>query len=247
MQKVQRAAPDGYTLGQAAGGLMEFVPAMQGVPFDPLKDFAYIASVAQTYTPLAVRGDLPINSLADYIAYAKSTKDGLTYGIQTLASPGAIMIQILKRQTNAPITIVPYQSEAAMTPDLLTGRVDSGSPSARAMGPALAEKKLKVIAVSSEVRAARFPDAPTAAEAGYPMANVTAWFGLFGPAGLPPAMVAKLNQEWVKAARDPELQQRLATADLTTDPITPAAFLARTEKNNATLTKLINEYGLKMQ
>jgi tripartite-type tricarboxylate transporter receptor subunit TctC len=189
-QALHAAAPDGYTIMQTLAGLTEVLPNGQQLPLDPIRDFTLITPMFQSLNYVIVRADLRANSLTEYLALAKTTPGGLTYGDNSIASPPGLMMAMIKAASGAPIELVHYRASAEAMNDMITGRLDSGGNAFNTFASALENGKIRVLAANSLIRTRRFPNIPTVGEAGHQGGVVLTWWGLIGPAGLPRPLAA---------------------------------------------------------
>jgi tripartite-type tricarboxylate transporter receptor subunit TctC len=208
-EAVAKSAPDGYTL--LLGGLSNmalnpgFYPKLS---YDPVKDFSVIGlAVTYSYT-LVARKDLPMNSLAEVISYAKGHPDKLNYASAGNGSGQHIAAAVLSNLTGVKMTHVPYRGAQAAYQDLIAGRVDlffDLSPTAKIQVDA---DRVKALAVSSRERQSFHPTVPSLTETGVAKLEMDSWFGLFAPAAIPPAVLQKLRVEFAAVMAQPELIER---------------------------------------
>ena len=157
-------------------------------PFDPLRDYVPIAMVAEWSAILVVKKDLPVNTLAEFVAYAKARPGALNFGTTGYGSFAHLVSEVFMQQTGIAMQHVQYKGGSQATTDLLAGTIDAHMMSS-AVGAGQAENpRLKMLAVASKRRLPSIPKVPTMAEAGVPGVDQTAWLCLFGPPGLPEAI-----------------------------------------------------------
>ncbi|KQP43530.1 tripartite tricarboxylate transporter substrate binding protein [Pseudorhodoferax sp. Leaf274] len=214
MDMVAKAAPDGATLGFAAVSPLVLNPHLGKSPFDPLKDIAPVASVMVSPVVLAAT---PACAAADFtalLAQARSQPGAVRWATSGQASLGHIMLAQLRAATGVDITHIPYKGGGQQLNDALGGQFEILSTNA---GPALANHiragKLRPLAVGSPARLDSLPQVPTLAELGVPAANLSSQFGIFAPAGLPAALLARYNAEINKALATPDLRTKLQATD----------------------------------
>jgi tripartite-type tricarboxylate transporter receptor subunit TctC len=236
---VKSQPADGYTLVQIGSGLPEALPSQQTLPFDPIKDFSYVTPLFKTDTYLIIRADLGPNTMAEYVAMAKSRPAGVTAGDTGLGSPPSLAMNIVRFTSTARIVHVHYRANSEVMSDLSTGRLDSSNVGFQVFRPLYEGGKIKVLAINANTRSKRFADVPTFAEAGYPGTAVSTWWGLLGPANIPKAVVDRLNAEFERASRDPDLVAKLAEQDIETVSALPQDFLSSTQRNQADMAKVI--------
>lgn len=201
---VVKAKPDGYTLQMGAVGANVTPAAVQkNYPFDPQRDYVPIAMVAEWSAILVVKKDLPVNTLAEFVAYAKARPGALNWGTTGFGSFAHLMGEVFMQQTGISMQHVQYKGGSQATTDLIAGAIDAHMMSSAVGAGQAANPKLKMLAVASSRRLHSIPKVPTMAEAGVHGVDQTAWLCLFGPAGLPQAVREQLAREIVAIAHDP--------------------------------------------
>jgi tripartite-type tricarboxylate transporter receptor subunit TctC len=232
MMEAARAAPDGYTVILGHVGTLAVNPAMMAkLPYNVEKDFEPVSLLAKVAMVFAVGSKVPAKTLPEFIALAKSEPGKLNYGSAGNGSAGNLAFEMLKVAADIDVVHIPYKGTGQQITDLLAGNTDAGSAGPPGLMPHLAGGKIRILATGSAKRLPGLPDVPTVAESGYPGFESSQWFGLLVPAGTPPAVVARLHDEAVKALNSPAVRQRLE-AD-SSEPVgsTPEEFRAfiRTE------------------
>jgi len=223
---VARAAPDGYTLLMGTNGTLAIAPAVYSkLPYDSDNAFAPVTLATEQQFVLVVSPTLPVKSLAELIAYAK-TPGKLNYGSAGNGSGPHLGMVILNRLAGVEISHIPYKSTGPMVQALLAGDVQVGMPDIVGALPFIQAGRLRPLAVSRTSRSVMLPDVPTVQEAGFAPFDVLSWVGVVAPAGTPPAIIAKLNNAISGALRVPEVRQRLATFDSNIRTTTPGEFAA---------------------
>ena len=207
---VQNAAPDGYMLLVFSGSQHATVAAMGTAPFEPVKGFSFITLLFNSVVAFVVPPDSPARTLEELFELGRKKPGGLSMGTPGLGSPSHLLGARVALAAKAPLQSIHYRGGAPMMADVLTGRVDFAVSTLSTARPFLIDKKLRALAFDTEQRWSGLPDVPGLAELGYGNEKVAQWFGVAGPAGMPPALVARLREEFVKASRDGELQKRLA-------------------------------------
>jgi tripartite-type tricarboxylate transporter receptor subunit TctC len=241
---VQNAPPDGHTVLIFSGSQHVAVPAMAATaPYDPIKGFAPVSLLFNLATLVAVPADLPAKDLAELWALGKKKPGGLTFGSPGVGTPSHMLAAVLGRATNTPMQFAHYRGGGPMMADLITGRVDFALASYTATKGHFQAKKLRALAIDAEQRWEGMPDVPTLTELGYGKEKVASWFGVAAPAGTPPAIVKKLNEEFIKASHDPELIRRLkdnGTPIATTTPEQMAKLLKEEWEHTVELVKMLD-------
>jgi len=223
---VARAPADGYTLMVGTDAIMTSnVFLYKNTPFDPVKDFAPITNAGANIICLAVHVDLPVNSVAELIAYAKANPGQLQYGSSGIGSPHHLAGELLRQKTGVDVVHVPYRGGGATINDLLGGHIKVAFLSLSTAVPHLASGKIKIVAVVEKARYAAMPDIPTIGET-VPGFEMSSWLGFFAPAGTPAPLLARLNEAMVKALTTDAVKEKLAALGVAVAPSTPAELAA---------------------
>jgi len=220
------------------------VPAVQGAPYDPVEGFQPITLLFNIVTLVTVPIDSPANTVAELLAMAKTKKGGLSFGSPGVGTPSHLLAAKIAAATKTPMEYVQYRGGAPMMADLITGRVDFALASYTAAGTYIAGKKLKALAIDADARWPAMANVPTLAEAGI-KEKVASWFAIAAPAGTPPDIVAKLNAEFIKAANDPALRQRLANNGTPIVTSTPDEMAKLLQDEVTATAALVKSLGLK--
>jgi tripartite-type tricarboxylate transporter receptor subunit TctC len=244
---VKKAPADGHTVLMGFTGAFAVNPSLYSkLPYDPMKDFQPVTLLISTPHILVVPADSPAKSAADVVAMAKTKPAGLTFASQGIGAGGHLLGEMLKAQTKANLTHVPYKGSAPALQDMLAGRVDLFFDAIVTSLPYVREGRLKVLAIANKTRSPLLPDVPTMAEAGFPGVEMDQWFGMFVPTGTPQPVVRKLNEEFVKAVRSPDIAKSLTERGLDVVTNTPEEFAALIRTETATLGKVVKESGARV-
>jgi tripartite-type tricarboxylate transporter receptor subunit TctC len=181
------------------------------MPFDPEKDIAPISIVATGPMVLQVTNSLPVNSVQDLIAYAKSRPGQLNFGSGGNGTLAHLSIEMLKTRAGIDIVHVPYKGTSLATSDVMGGHLHAMFDTLSTAAPLIKERKLRALAVTSARRSRAFPDLPTLQESGVRDYVAETWAGLVAPAGTPAEIVNRLQSAIARIAARPEIQQRLAS------------------------------------
>jgi tripartite-type tricarboxylate transporter receptor subunit TctC len=244
----KQAAPDGYTLFLANNGTLAINPALfADLRFDPIKDFAPITPIASFPSVLVVPADSPARTVKELAELARTKSGGMNYASQGVGSGGHVLGEMFRLKVGAPMIHVPYRGAAPAVTDVVGGRVDLLFTSVISVGEQARAGKLRMLGITALKRSAAVAEVPTMAEAGYPGAELEIWHGLVAPAGTPPAIVRKLNDAFVKAARAPDVARLVApqAADIVTG--TPEEFAKLIAADVERLGSVIREAGIKAQ
>jgi len=209
---VAKSAPDGYSLLATASGPITVNPILYAkVPYDPLKDFAPIAQCTVYQYVLVTLASSPFKSIAEIVAAARAKPGALSYGSTGVGGGNHLAGELFALATGTKLIHVPYKGSAAALADLLGGQLSFMFDTVITSVPQIRAGKLRAFAVSSAKRASSLPEVPTMDEAGIKGFDISQWQGFLAPAGTPKAIVARLNEEIVKALQLPDVRDRLAT------------------------------------
>ena len=226
---VQKSPPDGYTL--LMGGIFNMVmitALMKDPPFDPPRDFTAVGYLAAYPFVVIVRADLPVNSLAQFAAYAKERPGKMNYASGGLGTLQHVWGTVLLRSMGLDLLHVPYKGATPALQDMIGGRIDFMFDNLAACRGAIDAGQVKALAVSSAERTRPLPNIPTVDESGITRFEGESWFGLFAPTGVPAGVVDTLRREVAAITVDPEFVQRVernAGRVLAIDPDKQEQFL----------------------
>lgn len=221
-QQVARAPADGYTLMLGYVATHGTVPAVRKVPYDAVKDFSPIAMVAGTPNVLVVGAGVPVTDLKSFVDYAKKNK--LNYGSAGQGSLTHLAMEQFRTAAGFDAVHAAYRGIGPAITDVLGGQTQAMMPGLAAAVPHIRAGKMRALAVTGLKRHPLLPDVPTFQELGYKGFDGVQWYGIVGPANLPPAVVKKLNDEINKAIANPSLRERLSGEALEPMPMTPVDF-----------------------
>ena len=201
---VARAKPDGYTLWYGSSGpLGSFKSMYKKLPFDPNNSFTLIHAFGSSAMILAVPANSPFKSMKDLVEHAKANPGKLSFASVGTGSGAHLAGELLASQTGTKFTHVPYKGSAPAMVDVVAGRIDFIFDFSIVVKPLIESGKLRALGTTGSVRLPGHPDVATTAELGYPGVQFTAWATLVGPAGMPPAVVAKLAKAFNETLKDP--------------------------------------------
>ena len=242
-----RADPDGYTLLFVAGPFTTVAASAKNPGYDPIRQFAPVAPIAAGPLAFVVGNSVPANTMREFIALAKQNPGTLNYGSAGTGSINHLALELLNVRAGTNIVHVPYRGIADATKDLLAGNIQAMTASIPATLPQLAEKKMKVLAVTGAKRIPQLPNVPSWQEEGVPNANVINYWGIVAPAGTPPAIVTRLNAETQKVLAQPDVRERLERegAEIISGP--PERLGAIIEADLAGWKKLIVEAKISLE
>jgi len=244
---VAKSSPDGYTLLMGLHATQAILVHLQKLPYDPAKDFAPVIHAATVPNVLLVHNSVPANSLRDLIAHAKANPGKLTFASQGNGSTGHMIGEQFKVMAGIDLTHVPYRGAAPASQDLVAGHVSMLFDIVPLAVSNLQSGNVRALAVCAAERVKALPDVPTIAEAGLPGMEAGAWFGLFAPAGTPPAAIAWVNREAKKAFAAPEVRERFAGQGAVLPLGTPEAFGAHVAAETERWGALVRRAGIRME
>ena len=245
---VARAAPDGYTLLAATAGThATAVHLMKSLPYDPLKDFTPIAAAVEPVTCLAVNSELPVNSVEELIAYAKSRPDELSFGSSGVGSVFQMMGELFNQTAGVRIKHVPYRGVAPAMQDVISGHIPMVFISVSNAVPATQTGRVKILAVLEPMRYSKLPQIRSMSEIMPAFQKPSSWFGFLGPAGLPRDIAARLSAEIVKALNAPDVVAKLEDNGMAVLGGTPDQFAALMQDGIARYGAIIKAAGIQAE
>ena len=213
---VAKSAPDGYTLlvGNVATYAMN-VGIYRKMPYDPLKDLSLVFQTVMLPYVLVVNPNLPVQSVPELLAYTRAHPGKVSYSSSGSGSAQHMAAELFKSRSGADLTHVPYKGVGAMVTDLIAGHVQVAFADLASLLPHIKSGKLKLLAVTSPRRLTEFPDTPTVEEAAQlPGFEISGWQGIAGPAGLPPAIVKRLNEVMNQIQASPAMRDKFRESGL---------------------------------
>ena len=240
-----KAVPDGYTMLMGAVALVVSPYLYARLPFDPLTDLAPVTQVNSAPLMLVVHPSLPVNSVAELIAYAKARPGALNYGSGGVGATPFLATELFKSMAGIDVVHVPYKGGAPALADLVAGQLSFMIENVPGTLPFVKDDKLRALAITSRQRLALVPELPTMEEAGVPGYEMIGWNGIFVPKATPPEIVARLNAELVKVLRSTEVGEQLARLGAVPVGDTPEQFGAFVKAESARWGKIIKDLGIK--
>jgi len=240
---VARANPDGHTLLITTNSTHSAAPGLfKSVPYDPIKDFTAVARIGSFPSLIAVHPGLPVQSMQEFVAYAKANPGKLSYAHGN--STGHITGEALKQRTGIDVVRVAYRSNPAAMTDLIAGDIPAMVSDFRIALPQLKAQTIRGLAVITRDRSATLPDLPTLHETVLPNFDLLAWAGLFAPANLPSPIAERIAGELEKFLLRPEVKQRFIGTGVEVFYSGPSAFEAYVKSELTKWTGLIKEVGI---
>jgi tripartite-type tricarboxylate transporter receptor subunit TctC len=242
---VAKAPADGYTLLSALGTTFTVNPSLyKKPPFDPLADFRFISLTGTTSTTLVVHPSIPVNSVAEFVTFAK--KQPITYAHGGNGTPGHLCMEYLGLLAGFRATPVPYRGNPQLVTDLVAGQIKFGFVGTTGVVPHIREGRLKGLAVSTRKRSPLAPNLPTIAEAGYPEFEFDTHYVLAAPAGIPESVATLLEREVPQALASPELQEKFRALDIEI-ALTPGTEIkARIKSDFEKWAKVVKAAGMQV-
>ena len=243
-----RSTPDGYTIIIATATTHAVDPTLfkSVVGYDPIKDFTPISYVGYTPLVLVANPSVPASSVQELLAYVKSKKGDISYANGGTGSVPHMAGELFNAMAGIKVQTIPYKGDAPATNDVLGGQLPYMFSHLPTVLPLIKAHRLKALGVTTAKRSAFAPDIPTIAEQGLPGYEIVTWWGLFGPAGLPKDIVAKLNGAMRESLEKPEIKQLFFSRGYETKPSTPEEFGAYVKSENDKWRKIIESSGLQI-
>jgi tripartite-type tricarboxylate transporter receptor subunit TctC len=233
-----RAMPDGYTLLLCP--LSDSIaPAVYKLEYDFLRDIAAVARIGTTANVFVVHPSLPVKSVKEFIAHAMQHPGKLDYGAQGISQAGYLSMELLKSMAGGiDVKYVAYKAASVLTADLLGGRIQAQITNLPSHLPTISTGKLRALGVTTPRRDRRLPDVPAIAET-LPGFDVTTWYGVCAPAGVPGRVVSKVSADVTRALNTVEVRRRLEVYGVDPDPSTPEVFAALLRAETAKWAKIV--------
>ena len=245
-QIVSKAPPDGHTL-LITTGLLWILPLIQSAPFDPARDFAPVMLIASTPSVLVTHPSLPVKTVRELIALAKSRPGDLDYASGATGSGSHLAAELFKSMTGVKIVRVPYKGAGPALLGLVSGQVHFMFATTTSAQPHVAAHRLKPLAVTSARRSALFPELPPIAESGVSGYEAVTPVVLFAPAGTPAAIVNRLNSELAQVLKQNEVRARFLAGGLEVVASSPAELTAFMKADGARMSKVVKSAGIRAE
>ncbi len=241
---VARSAPDGHTL-LVYGNTLWLLPLMRKqMPYDPYRDFAPVTLAARGIFVLVVHPSLPVKSVKDLIALARSRPGELNFSTAAPGTTNHLASELFKSMAKVDMVRVSYRGATSALNALMSGDVQVMFPGVASVRPHTESGRVRVLAVATATRSPLYPDLPTVAEAGVPGFEAISATGIFVPARTPDAIVTRLNQEIISVLQRTDVQRRLASMGLEPVGSTPAQLAALIKEDVVRMGKVIHEAGI---
>jgi tripartite-type tricarboxylate transporter receptor subunit TctC len=247
MQLIAKSPADGYTIGYAPVSALAINPAVRpNLPYDAEKDFAMVTQLVFGMHILTVTPSLPIRSVRELIDYAKANPGKLAYGSAGSGSSQHVGMEMFKLMTGTSMVHVPFKAIQQATTEVIAGRVQLTFDNLASMTPHVKAGRVRALGVTGLRRSPALPDLPTISEAGVPGFEVTTWSGVIVPAGVPKAIIARLNAEVNKALASSSAIEKLAGTGYELVGGTPEQFTAHVKKELVKWADVVKRSGAKV-
>jgi tripartite-type tricarboxylate transporter receptor subunit TctC len=241
------APPDGYTLSLTGNYNAISMSLFKALPYDPLRDFAQISTLAYFDMLIGTRANSPLNNVKDIIAAVHTDPKRFNFGSVAPGSTQNLAVELFKLAAGLNTSVVIYRTTPELMAGVLRGDVDVTFDFYAALQGAIRDHEIKVLATGGPERMPWLPEVPTVAESGVPGYEVTSWNGLSGPAGLPEAIVMRLNHEINQVLQEPEVQAKARGFGILVHGSTPQEMQARLQADVAKWATVIDKTGLAKQ
>lgn len=247
-EQVAKSPPDGYTLLLTAELTLVIVPHLyEKIPYDPLRDFTPIVALVSATQALVANPSLPVKTVKDLVALAKAKPGQLTFGSFGNGSTGHLNMEVLQAMTGARFNHIPYNGAGPAMNDVIGGHIDFMLAALSIVKGNVQAGKLHMIGVGSNHRSGEFPDVPTLSESGAPGFEAKSWFGLVAPAGTPPDVIKKINQDVTRVISDHAFAEKyLAAQGLESITGTPEQFAAFVRAETVRWGKIVKDADVKV-
>ena len=242
---VAKSAPDGYTLLCTATSFGTNPALSRKIPFDPVRDFAPVVLLSTSAVSLVVNAQLPAKSVREFIDLARKQPGKLYYSSPGNGGPQHLTMELFKQETGTDIVHVPYKGSGGAIADLVAGHVQAMVISLQTAAPYVQSGKLRMLGVMTEERSPAFPDVPTMKEQGLPDLEVYTWYGVFAPAGTPPAAIAKVNADLNALLKQPDVSALLEKQGMSPAGGPPERFGALVKSELARWSRVVRAAGIK--
>ena len=239
-----RSPPDGHTLLFHHQGLV-FNAALYDLPYDTARDVVPVAYIGATPNVLVVNKDVPVRSVHDFLGLARAKPGSINYGSGGVGSAGHLPLELLQSMADLKMQHVPYKGSGPAIADLIGGQIQAMLLTIPAVMPYLEAGTLRPIATSGAKRSPALPNLPTLAEAGVAGFDYAPWYGVFAPAGTPPAVVRKIHDSINKVISEPEIRDKLARQGLEVRAMSREEFAALVTADLPRWAKVIKALGIK--
>ena len=245
MERLIRAAPDGYTIGGVSDSTLTYVPILQKrASFDALAVLEPISLVAMSTWVLIAHPSLPVKTTKELIALAKRNPGGIDYASAGNGGSHHVLMEMFKAETGTQLVHIPYKGATQAALDVQAGRVPVMFSALAVVRPAIASGRVRALGVASDARSSLLPEVPTLSESAVPGFTFSTWTGVFAPKGMPRQALDRLNIAVATALNDPAVKERYAANGAVARPTTPQQLADVTRTTRARMAKVIQQAGI---
>lgn len=245
LELAAKAPADGHTLVMISAG---FASALHGkLPYDPLRDFAPVAPLTHGPGILVVNNALPVKSVKELVAHARTRPEQLNYGSAGNGAPSHLSVALLAAMAGVQFTHVPYKGMAPALTDVIGGQIHMSLPTIPGGLPHAQAGRVRALGVSGAKRSPAAAEIPTIAEAGVPGYEAGNWYGITAPAGTPRGVVQRLNHEISRIVALPDVRAKLLALGMETETATPEAFAEFLKNDAAKWARVIKAAGVRVE
>lgn len=244
---VAKSPADGYTLLFVSGSIATNASSGKKLPYDPLKDLEPIGGIAASPFVIVVANDLKASTLREFIDLARAKPKSISYGTAGIGGINHLGTELFASAAGVQLTHVPYRGIGPAFIDVMGGNLQMVLPTLASVAPHIRAGKMRALAVTSTQRSPLMPEIPTANEAGLPEFKLEVWFGLLGPAHMPPGVVRRLNEDLNAVLALSDVKELLAREGSTPQPSTPEEFENLIKTDITRWTRLIKRTGIQIE
>lgn len=246
-QNTARSSPDGYVLMQGYVATLGTSPATRrNLPYDPLRDFTPVGMIGSTPNVLVVNPQVPAQNMSELLAYLRNASVIVSYGSAGQGSLTHLTMELFKQLLQSSMVHVPYRGIAPAFTDLMAGQTQMMFPGLAAALPHIRSGRVRPLAITGLKRHPQLKEVPTLDEAGFKGFDAEQWYGVVGPAGLPPAVVKVLNESLASAAATPDLRDKLSVEAIEPLPMSPPAFAQYIRTDLERWTRLAKDRNIQL-
>lgn len=245
VEALAKSAPDGTTLIMTPNAPLTVLPHLRPTPYDPFKDLTPIGHAGEVLNGFVIHPSVGVKTIKELIDFAKKHPGKLTYASSGNGTANHLRLEALKIRTGIDILHIPYRGGADALNDVLPGNVHMQNEPITL--PHVKAGKLILLAINGAIRNPDFPNVPTLTEEGIPNADVPIWFGFFGPAGLSPDVVSKLNAKMRELAQDQEFKKKMWSVNAIVPPLTAGEVASAMQADSKSNLHFIRAGGIKLE
>ena len=246
-ETIAKAAPDGYSLLIISAGFTVNATLYTKLPYDPIKDFAPISLANSGPAIVVVNPNVPVKSIKDLIAYAKTQQGKINYASSGIGAPSHLAVELFKTMTGTEMSHIAYKGMAPGMVDLIAGQVQVAFPTISAALSHVRTGRLRGLAVTSSQRSPAATELPTISEAGVPGYEASNWYGVAAPAGTPRAIIMRIHNDMAKAIATTDVKEKMLAQGMDAVSRTPDEFSAYIKSEIGKWAKVIKAAGVKQE